>query len=176
MWAFKSLCRYLTIFLNSDNIVERLAKTRLNILRIGHPARMLPVVLEHSLDILLKTSDQGQIVTDVRNDMDNTLKSIQKSKRSSERRALYQDLKHLRGELKIRERKAIQSLLKNAQVILCTLNGAASKILANEEFDTVLVDEASQALEAEMWIPIQKSKRIILAGDHMQLPVCKIIY
>ncbi len=153
-----------------DNIVERLAKTRLNIVRIGHPARILPAVLEHSLDILLKTCDQGQIVTDVRVEMDNTLSAIKKSKKSTERRALYQDIKHLRGELRVREKNAIQSLLKNAHVVLCTLNGAASKVLANEEFDTLLVDEASQALEAETWIPILKCKRVIFAGDHMQLP------
>ena len=64
----------------------------------------------------------------------------------------------------------VQTLIKNANVVLSTLNGAASRVLQFEEFDTVLIDEASQALEAESWIAALKAKRLILAGDHMQLP------
>ena len=62
-------------------------------------------------------------------------------------------------------------MLGNAQVILCTLNNSASKILQNMDFDTLIIDEAAQALEPDCWIPIQKSKKLILAGDHNQLPV-----
>lgn len=73
-------------------------------------------------------------------------------------------------QLRTREKGVVQTLIKNANVVLSTLNGAASRVLQFEEFDTVLIDEASQALEAESWIAALKAKRLILAGDHMQLP------
>ncbi len=66
--------------------------------------------------------------------------------------------------------------MNNASVILSTLSGAASKKLGDlvktkGPFDVILIDEASQALEAECWIGILRAKKLILAGDHLQLPV-----
>lgn len=62
-------------------------------------------------------------------------------------------------------------MVRNSKVVLTTLNGAASRNLEHEQFDTVLIDEAAQAVEAECWIAILKGKKLILAGDHLQLPV-----
>lgn len=78
--------------------------------------------------------------------------------------------------MRVREDKVLSSILRNANVIFCTLSGAASKTVEKYVkeygvFDTVIIDECSQALEAECWIAILKAKRCILAGDHMQLPV-----
>jgi DNA polymerase alpha-associated DNA helicase A len=157
------------VLCTKDNLVERLTKCKLDILRVGHPARVLPTVLEHSLDVRIKTCDEGQLVQDIRQEMDKTLKDIQKAKRA-ERRALYQEMKALRSELRMREKSVVQNLVKGAHVVLSTLNGAASRVLEKETFDTILIDEASQALEAESWIALLKGKRVILAGDHMQLP------
>lgn len=64
----------------------------------------------------------------------------------------------------------LHTIIKNAQIVLCTLNGASSHVLKNIEFDVVLIDEATQALESECWIAIQKGKKLILAGDPLQLP------
>lgn len=64
----------------------------------------------------------------------------------------------------------VDGILRNANVILSTLTGSASHQLKNHNFDVVIIDEASQALEAECWIPILKGKLLILAGDHLQLP------
>jgi superfamily I DNA and/or RNA helicase len=153
-----------------DNIVERLGKLKLDIVRVGHPARVLDSVVHHCLDMRIDTSDQGQIVKDVRKELDDVLSQIQKTKRKQDRHKLYQDVKFLRSELKQREKEVLKSVITNAQVVLTTLNGSASKILKNEIFDVVLVDEASQALEAECWIAILKGKKLILAGDHCQLP------
>ncbi|KAJ3300816.1 hypothetical protein HK104_000009 [Borealophlyctis nickersoniae] len=140
-----------------DNLVERLAKCRLDIVRVGHPARVLGSVLDHALEVRVRTSDEGQIVNDVRREMDKTLQDAQKAKSGT-------------LKLKTRERTVVDTIIRNAKVVLSTLNGAASKTLMHEEFDTVLIDEATQALEAESWIAILKGKRLILAGDHLQLP------
>ncbi len=153
-----------------DNIIERLSKHKLDIVRVGHPARVLESVVQYCLDMRIDTCDGGQIVKDVRKELDETLQTIQKTKRKQDRYKLYQDVKFLKSELRQREKEVLSSVIKNAQVVLTTLNGTASKILQNEEFDVVLVDEASQALEAECWIAILKAKKLILAGDHCQLP------
>lgn len=95
----------------------------MNIVRIGHPARVLPTVIDHTLDIITRTCDSGQIVSDVRKEMDETLSNIRKSKNRSERRAMYGLVKDLRKDYRIRERKVVDEVLTNAQVTISTLNG-----------------------------------------------------
>ncbi|KAI8802126.1 DNA helicase [Cladochytrium replicatum] len=153
-----------------DNLVERLSKCKLDIVRVGHPARILDTVLSQSLEARVRSSDEGQIVNDVRNDMDKALASIQKSKSRAEKREHYVNMKELRKEFRQREVKVVDGILRNANVVLTTLNGSGSKKLMKENFDVVLIDEATQALEPECWIAMLKAKRVILAGDHLQLP------
>ena len=64
----------------------------------------------------------------------------------------------------------MSSLIQNAQVVLATTVGAANRILKDMKFDLVIIDEAAQALEASCWIPILRGERLVLAGDHCQLP------
>lgn len=153
-----------------DNIVERLAPHKLPILRLGHPARLLPSVLDHSLDVLTQTSEAGLIVRDVRSEMDAKQASIKKTKSGRERKAIYGDLKELRKEYRERERRCISTLIKGSKVVLATLHGAGGYQLKNEEFDVVIIDEASQALEAQCWVPLLAAKKVVCAGDHLQLP------
>jgi DNA polymerase alpha-associated DNA helicase A len=160
----------------ADNLVERLTKSKIDMVRIGNVARVLPSVLVHSLDVRVRTCDEGLIVNEMRGEIDQRLKAIQKAKSRQERRQHYSEIKALRKELVVREDKVVSSILGNARIILSTLNGSASRKLegvVKEKglFDTVLIDEASQALEPECWIAISKAKKVILAGDHLQLPV-----
>lgn len=103
--------------------MERLARHRMNLVRVGHPARILPTVLEHSLDIITRTCDSGQIVADVRREMDETLAKISKTKKRSERRELYMHLKDLRKDYRARERKVLDEVVTGADVVISTLNG-----------------------------------------------------
>lgn len=153
-----------------DNIVERLSPHKVPIVRLGHPARLLPSVLNHSLDVLTQTSEAGQIVKDVRNEMDAKQASIRKTKSGRERKAIYAELKELRKEYRERERGCISNLVKGSKVVLATLHGAGGYQLRNEEFDVVIIDEASQALEAQCWVPLLSAKKAVCAGDHLQLP------
>jgi superfamily I DNA and/or RNA helicase len=68
------------------------------------------------------------------------------------------------------EKRLIEQILDRAQVITCTLVGAAHSLLAGRKFTTVLIDEAAQALEPATWIPILKAERVVLCGDPFQLP------
>lgn len=156
-----------------DNIVERLSKHKIPLIRIGRPERLFPHILSHSLDIVIKTSDQGKIVQDLRKEINDMLSKIGKA-RYEERKAIYDEIKILRKEYKERERKSINYIIKKSKVILATLHGSGEKYLYNEKFDVVIIDEASQALEAQTWIPLINAEKVILAGDHLQLsPVIK---
>lgn len=153
-----------------DNIVERLAPNKVPVVRIGHPARLLPSVLEHSLEFLTQTSDAGNIVKDVRKEIDDKQASIRKTKSGRERRAIYDDLKQLRKEFRERESKCVDNLVHESSVVLATLHGAGGHQLKHQKFDVVIIDEASQALEAQCWIPLLSAEKVVLAGDHLQLP------
>lgn len=150
--------------------MERLSYHRVPILRLGHPARLLPSVLNHSLDVLTQTSEAGAIVKDVLSEMDAKQASIKKTKSGKERRQIYMDLKELRKEFRERERRCVSNLVGTSKVILATLHGAGGSQLRNEQFDVVIIDEASQALEAQCWVPLISAKKVVCAGDHLQLP------
>ncbi|KAE8386644.1 P-loop containing nucleoside triphosphate hydrolase protein [Aspergillus alliaceus] len=153
-----------------DNIVERLAPKKVPVVRIGHPARLLPSVLEHSLEVLTHTSEAASIVRDVRKEIDQKQASIRKTRFGREKRAIYQDLKELRREFRERESKCVDNLVRESSVVLATLHGAGGHQLRNQKFDVVVIDEASQALEAQCWIPLLSASKVVLAGDHLQLP------
>lgn len=106
----------------ADNIVERLSKHKIPLIRIGRPERLLPPILSHSLDIVVKTSDQGKIIQDLRKEINDALKKIGKA-RYKERKAIYDEIKVLRKEYKEREKKCINDIIKESIVILSTLHG-----------------------------------------------------
>ncbi|KAH0403264.1 DNA helicase, partial [Aureobasidium melanogenum] len=155
-----------------DNIVERLSPHKVPMVRLGHPARLLPGVLNHSLDILTRTSDAAALVKDIRNEMDAKQASIRKTRNGRERKAIYGEIKELRKDYRQREAACVSSLVRESKVVLATLHGAGGFHLKSQEFDVVIVDEASQALEAQCWVPLLSSgaSKLILAGDHLQLP------
>ncbi|RMY44878.1 hypothetical protein D0863_16144, partial [Hortaea werneckii] len=158
-----------------DNIVERLssAQKRIPMVRLGHPARLLPAVLNHSLEVLTKTTEAAEIVRDIRAEMDAKQASIRKTRSGRERKGIWNEIRELRKEYRQREGRVVAELLRTSKVVLSTLHGAGSFHLKNEQFDVVIVDEASQALEAQCWIPIVmvgSVGKLVLAGDHLQLP------
>ena len=139
-------------------------------IRLGHPARLLPSVLNHSLDVLSHTSDAAAIVQDVRKEMDAKQASLRKTRTGRERRVIYGDLKKLRKEYRTRERQCVDTLVGGSKVVLATLHGAGGFQLKAQDFDVVIIDEASQALEAQCWVPLLAARKVVLAGDHLQLP------
>lgn len=155
-----------------DNIVERLASHKVPMIRLGHPARLLPSVLNHSLDVLTRTSEAAALVQDIRKEMDDKQSSIRKTRNAKERRQIYDDLRELRKEFREREKGCVDNLIRGSSVVLATLHGAGGFHLKGQEFDVVIVDEASQALEAQCWVPLLwvKASKLVLAGDHLQLP------
>ena len=102
--------------------------------------------------------------------MDTKQASIKKTRSGRERKAIYGDIKELRKEYREREKQCVSTLVRISKVVLATLHGAGGYQLQNEQFDIVIIDEGSQALEAQCWIPLLPAKKLVLAGDHLQLP------
>ncbi|NWT92770.1 SMBP2 protein, partial [Urocynchramus pylzowi] len=157
-----------------DNLVERLAGCRARLLRLGHPARLLQPIQQHSLDAVLARGDTAHIVADIRRDIDHAWAKTKKAQDKGERSHFLGEIKTLRKELKEREEAAMAAALSQASVVLATNTGASSdgplKLLPETHFDLVVIDECAQALEASCWIPLLKAPKCILAGDHKQLP------
>ncbi|XP_050808766.1 DNA-binding protein SMUBP-2 isoform X2 [Gopherus flavomarginatus] len=157
-----------------DNLVERLAGYKEKILRLGHPARLLETIQHHSLDAVLARGDNAQIVADIRKDIDQAFIKTKKTQDEGERSHFRNEIKALRKELKEREETAMTEILTRANVVLATNTGGSSdgplKLLPENHFDLVVIDECAQALEASCWIPLLKARKCILAGDHKQLP------
>ncbi|KAJ9650080.1 hypothetical protein H2198_010607, partial [Neophaeococcomyces mojaviensis] len=165
-----------------DNIVERLAASSPStpLVRMGHPARLLPSVLDHSLEVLTRTSEAGAIVKDIREEIDQKIASTKKAKSGKERKAIWSDVRELRKEFREREGKYVDSLVASSAVVLATLHGSGSrqiiagKLQGKGGFDVIVIDEAGQGLEAGCWVPLvtasESAKKLVLAGDHLQLP------
>lgn len=155
-----------------DNLVERLSGTPLKIVRLGHPARLLPGIARHSLDAILARSDDFGIIGDIRKEIDDLACTAAQSKARGHQ--VRGKLGELRKELKDRERKAIGRILANADVVLSTLTTASSdgplRNLPESHFEVAVIDECSQALEVACWMALLRTPKCILAGDHLQLP------
>uniref|UniRef100_A0A9J7YDY9 DNA helicase n=1 Tax=Cyprinus carpio carpio TaxID=630221 RepID=A0A9J7YDY9_CYPCA len=155
------------------NLVERLAKSKVKILRLGHPACLLESIQKHSLDAVLAHSDNTNIISDISQGHGQSFCKIlvrDKGQRSNLRR----EIGELRRELKNRDETAITQILKRAHVILATYTGASDdgplKNVPNDHFELVVIDECAQALESSCWIALLKARKCILAGDYKQLP------
>jgi len=153
-----------------DNIVERLARYRTKLVRLGHPARLLPQVLDSALDAQVLRADNSSLAGDIRKEMKVLNSKLLKAKDRNTKRDIRKELKTLAKEERKRQQLAVTDVLKNADVVLTTLTGASSKKLNGITFDLVVIDEAAQALEIACWIALLKGPRCILAGDHLQLP------
>jgi ATP-dependent RNA/DNA helicase IGHMBP2 len=154
----------------TDNLVERLAASGARVVRLGHPARLLPTVLEHSLDALVERADGSRIALDARRELEREERRLRKARDRAERRAIRDGVRRLRAEVRELEERVVRDILDRADVVLATNVGAGDPMLSGLEFDRVAIDEAAQALEASSWIPILLGRMVVLAGDHRQLP------
>lgn len=159
-----------------DLLVEKLSLQSVRVLRLGHPARVTEAVVNTTLDARLSDHNDAKLLRDLRRKAEQIRSMAGKFKRNfgraerEERRYLYDESKKLKEEVRMLEGHMIFDELNKAQVIACTLSGANHSHLRNRKFKTVFIDEASQAVEPAMWIPLLKAEKVVMAGDHWQLP------
>ena len=148
-----------------DWIAEKLVDRGVSVLRIGNPTRVTDKMLSFTYERRFESHPLYTELWGVR----KAIRDIYASKSgSSESR--HQKIARLKDRATDLEYTINQALFDDAKVIACTLAGSANRLLTGMKFGTLFIDEAAQALEAACWIAIRKAHRVILAGDHRQLP------
>ena len=159
-----------------DNLAERLVAAGIDVVRVGHPARVLPAVVEHTLDQKTEAHPQARIAAELVAQALRLRADARKHKqrrgpgRFSEARAQEREARQLLSEARELEDRAESAVLEKAQVVLATLTGIESRALEGRRFSLAVVDEATQAVEPGAYLALLRAERAVLAGDHLQLP------
>ena len=159
-----------------DLLTEKLIEQGINVLRVGHPARVSEDLLKSTIDGQIQMHENYKDIKSLRRNAEEYFKMASKYKRAmgrddyKQRTLYYTEARNCIKESRLLEDYIVNSLFENSQVICCTPVTSNNKTLAKKRFNTLFFDEASQALEAISWIPLLKCNRVIFSGDHFQLP------
>lgn len=159
-----------------DLLSEKLADTGLNVLRIGNPAKVSEKLLSLTLDSRMAEHSAMKEVKKLKKRAAEFKDMAHKYKRSfgpaerEQRKALFDEARNLMKAVERTEQYILDDVIGKARVITATLVGAHHYTIRNLRYATAVIDEAGQALEPACWIPILKASRLVLAGDHCQLP------
>ncbi len=149
-----------------DWIAEKLTDRGIPVLRIGNPVRVNDKMLSFTYERRFEAHPDYPLLFGIR----RTIRQLYETRSKGRNDSFHQKIHSLRERADELEIRIHESLFREARVVACTLSGAASKQLFRQHFATLFIDEAAQALEAACWIAIRKANRVILAGDHCQLP------
>ncbi len=158
-----------------DNVLERLIACGINALRLGHPARISAALREHTFDFKLALHPAARELEAKEAELFRLFKREDRyhERRSPGREAereMKQEISFLKQEIKNLKKEVFERVMKEAEVIVATPAGIQDRSIRDKTFDLVVIDEATQATEPISWIPITRAKKIIMAGDHFQLP------
>ena len=152
-----------------DWISERLVDRGLSVLRIGNPTRVDDKMLSFTYERRFESHPAYPELWAIRREL-RALQSRARRPDYAGREALRNRLSRLRDRATALEVQINADLFDSAHVIASTLVGANHRLLHGRRFGTLFIDEAAQALEAACWIAIRRADRVVLAGDHQQLP------
>lgn len=148
-----------------DCISEKLVDRGINVLRIGNPTKVNDKMLSFTYERRFESHPDYPQLWAIR----KAIRQLRANRKRGDN-SFHQKMERLKEreiELELRIRN---KLFGEARVIASTLVGSANRLLDGMKFGTLFIDEAAQALEAACWIPIRRATRVILAGDHCQLP------
>ena len=150
-----------------DWISEKLVDRGVSVLRIGNPSRVNDKMLSFTYERRFEAHPDYPQLWSIR----KAIRELySRSRKGAERESVRQKINSLKDRATELEIRINESLFAEARVIACTLVGSANRLLMGQKYGTLFIDEAAQALESACWIPIRKADRVILAGDHCQLP------
>ena len=157
-----------------DNMLERLLAAGERVIRLGHPARVTPGLRAHTLDMLVEDHPDVRMAHKLARDAYTLRERASKYTRArperGARQAMRQDAKAMLADARKIEDMVVERLLDGARVLCATTTGLDARLLGDRAFDWCVMDEANQATEAAAWGPLQYAARLVLAGDHQQLP------
>lgn len=150
-----------------DWISEKLVDRGVSVLRIGNPSRVNDKMLSFTYERRFESHPDYPQLWSMRKAIRELYARMRKG---TDREAIRQKINSLKDRATELEIRINESLFAEARVIACTLVGSANRLLMGQKFGTLFIDEAAQALEPACWIAIRKADRVILAGNHCQLP------
>ena len=148
-----------------DWISEKLVDRGVNVLRIGNPTRVNDKMLGFTYERRFESHPDYPQLWAIR----KAIRELRKNRKKGSEN-YHQKMDRLKSRAAEIEIRINSELFGEARVIACTLVGSAHRLLEGMKFGTLFIDEAAQALEAACWIPMRRASRVILAGDHCQLP------
>ncbi len=156
-----------------DNLLERLVASGESAVRLGHPARVLEVVRTHTLDALVEQHDAYPVIQEMIREAEQLERKASRYTRGrpapGQKYQQRQEARELRKHARLMERQAVNEVLADARVVCATVSFDFS-IIDDHEFDLLVIDEACQSVEPGCWVPLKFAHRVVLAGDHCQLP------
>lgn len=159
-----------------DLLSEKLSDEGLNVVRVGNPARVNERQLSLTMDSKVAAHNSAKEIKRLKRQAAEYRDMAQKYKRQfgaaerEQRKALFTEARNISKEVEKAEQYIVEDILSKADVVTATLVGAAHYTVRHLRYHTVVIDEAGQALEPACWIPILKAKKVVMAGDHQQLP------
>lgn len=153
-----------------DNLLERLQRLVPYVVRVGHPARVFEHLRDYTLDGQVEKDPSSHVVKDLRRELEQCLRMAQRAGGGRrERGEWFAQAGRLRGQIRSLEKSVVRGVLDRADVI-CTTTTIDEELLGDERFDLIVIDEACQSTEGGLWQAILRADRLIIAGDHCQLP------
>lgn len=148
-----------------DWISEQLVDRGINVLRIGNPTRVNDKMLGFTYERRFESHPDYPQLWAIR----KAIRELRSHRKRGDER-FHQKFEHLKARATELEIRINSNLFDEARVVASTLVGSANRVLEGMKFGTLFIDEAAQALEATCWIPMRRVTRVVLAGDHCQLP------
>ncbi|HEX6913910.1 MAG TPA: AAA domain-containing protein [Chitinophagaceae bacterium] len=159
-----------------DLLAEKLSDEGLNVVRVGNPARVNEKQMSLTLDSKVSAHASSKEIRRLKKQANEYRDLAQKYKRSfgaaerQQRNALFAEARSIREQVEKMEQYIVDDIISRADVVAATLVGANHYTIRDLRFGTAVIDEAAQALEPACWIPVLKAKKLVIAGDHFQLP------
>ncbi|MFH1921231.1 MAG: AAA domain-containing protein [Planctomycetota bacterium] len=157
-----------------DNIFERLLVAKERAVRLGHPARVMPDLRAHTLDLLVDDHADVRLARKLVKEAMSLFRQAGRYTRAKPapeaRQEARREAKNLLADARRLEAQAVEHILDTADVLCATTTGLDSELLGTRRFDLAVIDEACQSTEPGCWIPLLWCDRVVLAGDHCQLP------
>ncbi len=157
-----------------DNLLERLLAHGENAVRLGHPARVMPELRAHTLDLSVEKHGAVRVARKLVKDALALFRRAARTARAKPepgaRREMRAEAKSLLSDARRLEVQAVEQILDNADILCATTTGLDENLMGNRRFDLLVIDEACQTAEPGCWIAINRAERVVLAGDHQQLP------
>jgi len=157
-----------------DNLLDKLLAAGENPVRLGHPARVSESLREHTLDVLAESHPDAKQARKFYKEAHALFRKAGKWTRArpepGERAGLRRDARSLIDDARKLDDRAVERIIDGSPIMCATLTGLNPDVLGSRMFDLVVIDEACQTAEPACWIAVARAKRVVLAGDHCQLP------